>query len=40
MTLLEIILGVWAVVATVLLIIVWMTFRDFADRVKGKEAEP
>ena len=33
MTLLEIILGVWAVVATILFFIVWIAFRQYADRV-------
>ena len=37
MTLLEIILGVWAVVATILFFIVWITFRQYADRLLERD---
>ena len=37
MTLLEIILGVWAVVATILFFIVWITFRQYADSVLERD---
>jgi len=36
-TLLEIILGVWAVVATILFFVVWITFRQYADRILERD---